>query len=357
MKNTLFFIFSSLFFIICISSANAERIKLEGCFTVERTSYDVKGNIEEKFASGISFPFVGGAKYIIDTDRLTVFRKSDFSISQPYSLRIVYLDENEISARGVWPESEDIEYFITIDLNFKKYWDGLYEVDIKKITKFNYNDTWRTVAEATIKCSHETKKDKKNNSGTAFFVNKNGYLISNYHVVEGCKKNAKISYNNKELNAKIVNYDKASDLVLLSSETNGNDYISFAKEQPKELQDIFVSGYPLGKKLSSDLKFTKGIISSLKGFEDNINQIQIDAALNPGNSGGPIVNKKGELVAVAVGLLENTQNINFGIKASTVENFLTLNSIKPNKSFISFEMKNDKILSILEKSTVYVYCN
>jgi len=357
MKNTLFFILSFLFFFIGISSASAEKIKLENCYAIERTNYDLKGRVEEKYVYDISFPSVGGFKYLIDTDRLTVFHKSDFSSIQPYSLRIVYLDENEISARGIWPESEDIEYFITIDLNFKKYWDGLYEVDIKKITKFNYNDTWRTVGEATIKCSHETKKDKKNNSGTAFFVNKNGYLISNYHVVEGCKKNAKISYNNKELNAKIVNYDKASDLVLLSSETNGNDYISFAKEQPKELQDIFVSGYPLGKKLSSDLKFTKGIISSLKGFEDNINQIQIDAALNPGNSGGPIVNKKGELVAVAVGLLENTQNINFGIKASTVENFLTLNSIKPNKSFISFEMKNDKILSILEKSTVYVYCN
>ena len=109
--------------------------------------------------------------------------------------------------------------------------------------------------------------------------------------------------------------------------------------------------------MSSDLKFTRGIISSLKGFEDNINQIQIDAALNPGNSGGPIVNESGELVAVAAGILEKVQSINFGIKASSVENFLTLNSVKPTKNWVSLSMKNDKLLKLLEASTVYAFCN
>ena len=65
-------------------------------------------------------------------------------------------------------------------------------------------------------------------------------------------------------------------------------------------RSILDAGYPLGKGLSDDLKFTQGIISAVKGYADNSNQIQLDAAINSGNSGGPIVNEDGDLVAVAV---------------------------------------------------------
>ena len=228
---------------------------------------------------------------------------------------------------------------------------------VNQVTKFFDNSRWRIISKATQKCDAASKKESGSKSGTAFFINNKGYLISNYHVVEGCKLAPRINYNNKEIKAKIVASDKTLDLVLLSSDITGNKFLNFSKDQPKKLQEIIASGYPLGKYLSSDLKFTRGIISSLKGFEDNINQIQIDAALNPGNSGGPIVNENGELVAVAVGILEKAQNINFGIKASSVENFLILNSIKPSKRWMSLGMKNDKLLDLLEASTVYTFCN
>ncbi len=70
------------------------------------------------------------------------------------------------------------------------------------------------------------------------------------------------------------------------------------------MQEIFVAGFPFGKAISSSLKITKGIISSLTGVGDNDSNVQIDAALQPGNSGGPIFDDKGNVLAVAVAKLD-----------------------------------------------------
>ena len=112
------------------------------------------------------------------------------------------------------------------------------------------------------------------------------------------------------------------------------------------MQKIYAAGYPLGKFLSDDLKFTDGIVSSLKGLEDNTNQITITAALNPGNSGVPVVNENGEVVGVAVsGLAKDlTEGINFAIKSETVKTFLKSNKIKPSSSFYSKKLDSDDLL-------------
>jgi len=195
-------------------------------------------------------------------------------------------------------------------------------------------------------------------SGTAFFISKKGHLLTNNHVVAGCKI-SKISYFNKEYEAKLIATDKTLDLALLKVKVRPKSYFEFSKDEPKKLQKIYVAGYPLGKGLSDDLKITTGIISSLKGFEDNSNEIQVDAAINPGNSGGPIVNEKGQLVAIAVAGMSKdiTEGINFGIKASAAANFLKSNKVSPSKSLMSFSRSSDELLEILEESTVYTFCN
>ena len=148
-------------------------------------------------------------------------------------------------------------------------------------------------------------------------------------------------------------------MALLKADIKPNTFVEFSSGDPKKLQKIFVAGYPLGKGLSDDLKITSGIISSLKGFKDNSNEIQVDAAINPGNSGGPIVNESGELIAIAVSGLskKSTESINFGIKADAVRTFLKLNKVSPSISRFNFSSNSDKLLKILEDSTVYTYCN
>ena len=198
----------------------------------------------------------------------------------------------------------------------------------------------------------------ESSSGTAFFVSNRGHLLTNNHVVEGCSI-SKITYQNKDYDTKLLATDKTLDLALLKAEVRSLSFINFSKDGAKKLNKIYVAGYPLGKGLSDDLKISSGIVSSLKGFEDNSNEIQIDAPINPGNSGGPIINENGDMIAIAVSGLakDQTEGINFGIKSSAAELFLKSNKVSPNKSLYSRKLNNDKLLDILEEGTVYTYCN
>jgi len=195
-------------------------------------------------------------------------------------------------------------------------------------------------------------------SGTAFFVSNSGHLLTNNHVVEGCSV-SKITYLNNEYDAKLLATDKTLDLALLKTEIDPKSYFNFSKEDASKLNKIYVAGYPLGKGLSDDLKITSGIVSSLKGFDDNSNEIQIDAPINPGNSGGPIINENGDLVAIAVSGLakDQTEGINFGIKSSAAELFLKSNKVTPKKSMYAGIKDNEELLEILEDGTVYTYCD
>ena len=183
--------------------------------------------------------------------------------------------------------------------------------------------------------------------------------MTNNHVVKECKQ-SKIKFKEEEVDAELIATDETLDLALLRANVKPKDYLDISDEPPEKMQRIYVAGYPFGKGLSDDLKFTQGIISAVKGYADNSNQIQLDAAINPGNSGGPIVNEDGDLVAVAVSGMSKSKSegIGFGIKASSVINFLEVNNTKySSSSLINFGMSNKKLNKLMEASTVYTFCN
>lgn len=209
----------------------------------------------------------------------------------------------------------------------------------------------------------QPKKEKKatnsNNSGgssgSAFFISSRGDIITNNHVIENCKSQPKIKYKNRDVTANIVATDRMLDLALLKADLRNTKYISFSRDEPRKLQKIIAAGYPFGQYLSDDLKFTSGIVSSLKGPGDDSTLVQVDAALNVGNSGGPIVDESsGQLVAVSVLSMDKSiaEGQNFGIKTSSVKNFLNANKVKVPFGF-NF---NRDVADSLEKSTLYVYC-
>jgi S1-C subfamily serine protease len=233
--------------------------------------------------------------------------------------------------------------------------------DFSDITATNhmYNGNFKELV-VKVQCESNFKgisDDVAGTSGTAFFINKKGNLLTNNHVVEGCKL-SKINYFNKEYDANLIATDNMLDLALLEVELKPKAFISFSKDELKKRDLIIIAGYPLGKYLSDDLKINEGKISSLKGFDNNSNEITVDLAINLGNSGGPIVNENGQLVAVAVSGMskEVTEGISFGIKYSAVENFLKSNKISPNFGLTSFSMNKDKVNKLLEESTVYIFC-
>ena len=299
------------------------------------------------------------AKQYTHKGSAALFLKNDRDYEHAYTETTIDLNNNEVKI-VVWPQGHR-------GLTYKHYNKIVREVAeergreplpgmLKKEEDLKKNYVTETVKYKCKSSYGEGEEESGPISGTAFFISPKGHLISNNHVVESCESDPNIIYRKKDIKVKISATDKKLDLALLKAEISPLNYLKISKSKAQKLDKIYVAGFPLGKGLSDDLKFTQGIVSSLKGFEDNTNQIQIDAALNPGNSGGPIVNTNGELLAVAVSSLTDSQNINFGIKAKSVKDFLEVNFFSPAISSMNYGMNNKKLLKLLEESTVYIFC-
>jgi len=201
-------------------------------------------------------------------------------------------------------------------------------------------------------------------SGTGVFVSRDGCIVTNHHVTAGCLE-VKVHRNGVEFVSTIVSSDLVNDLALLKIDFQPANPLSFSSSNIFLYQEISVWGFPFGDALSSSLKVTAGIVSSLTGIGNNFSEIQIDAALQPGNSGGPIVDEFGNVVGVAVAkldamfMLENLgvlpENTNFGIKSTMVESFLQGNSVaysKGSETVISRREVADRV----SDNTLYLSC-
>ena len=213
-------------------------------------------------------------------------------------------------------------------------------------------------------------------NGSGFFVSAQGHIITNSHVVEDSSLktvDGKCDIINAYLDDKfyetdILSQDRLNDLALLKIR-NGDkivDYVSFRDNEPLLGEDITTLGYPFGKSISSKIKLTSGVVSSLSGLGDEFTRMQIDAALQPGNSGGPIFDSYGNVIGVAVAkagifyFLENygilPENMNFGIKPSVVKTFLQSNGVNYKTSNKKVSITKVKIAEQGAKKTLYLEC-
>ena len=173
-------------------------------------------------------------------------------------------------------------------------------------------------------------------SGSGFFVSNRGHVVSNDHVVGICRKMLTIK-DGKDFFLDIIATDQVNDLGLLKTNFSNKSFLSIKIEGPEMGEDIVAFGYPLSGNLSDSIKLTRGIVSSLSGPDNNYSEIQIDAAIQPGNSGGPVLNMEGKVIGVASAglnklyMLEKQQyipeNVNFAVASPTLSNFLRVNGI------------------------------
>ncbi len=201
-------------------------------------------------------------------------------------------------------------------------------------------------------------------SGSGFAVSSSGHIITNHHVIDGCER-VRIHDQGKSIVAYVITYDPGNDLALLKGDFRPSTVLPVSNETPELLQDVYVAGYPFGRSISTSIKVTKGIISSLTGLGNNFSNIQIDAALQPGNSGGPILNNLGNVVGVAVAKLDLKKVLedfgvvpeatNFGIKANVVKSLLQSNRVSipaPNAK----PMSKSKLGKLISGGTYYLSC-
>ncbi len=136
------------------------------------------------------------------------------------------------------------------------------------------------------------------------------------------------------------------------------------KKEVKLGEDVLVAGFPYGDILGS-IKVTKGIVSGRTGLR-NQGEFQIDAATQPGNSGGPVYDKNGNIIGIVVGQLdklhfarrENSlpENTNFAIKADIVRKFLDAAGVRSTSSTKNTPLNTEKLASIAERQTVRINC-
>ena len=203
-------------------------------------------------------------------------------------------------------------------------------------------------------------------SGTGFFINNEGYLVTNYHVIEICQYVA-ASINGEFHNLKIIASDIVNDLALTKVENFENkNYLSINVEGAELGDNVIAAGFPLPKYLSDDIKVTRGIISSMSGRNNNYSQYQIDAAVQSGNSGGPLLDSSGNLIGVVVSQLNKVallkedayipENINYAVKSQNLRIFLDSNKINFNSKSSSRSVTNRQIASYAQDSTLMLIC-
>ena len=139
---------------------------------------------------------------------------------------------------------------------------------------------------------------EKTGYGSAFFITKDGYLLTNHHVVEDASKVTIVLNDRREIDATVVGSDERTDVALLK--VNGNNFPALTTGNVDRLrvgEPVLAIGSPFGFDYSASAGIVSAKMRNMMG-ETSVPFIQTDVALNPGNSGGPLFNQKGEVVGV-----------------------------------------------------------
>ncbi len=200
-------------------------------------------------------------------------------------------------------------------------------------------------------------------SGTGFFISSDGYLVTNYHVVEEAE-NYSVRTRAGTLPATLVKADKTNDLALLK--VSGTFAALPLATRPETLgQPVFTIGFPNPEVQGTQPKLTRGEISSLAGMQDDPRHFQISVPVQPGNSGGPLVDLNGNVVGIVsmrlgdLRALKMTgalpQNVNYAIKSSVLNHLLkSLPETGKLRAAEGRERKFEEIVKQVEDSVAIV---
>lgn len=177
---------------------------------------------------------------------------------------------------------------------------------------------------------------KAPSSGSGFFVSAAGHVLTNHHVVSGCANVLVVGHGL----AQVASTDTSNDLALLRlANANVAATLSFRASPVRLGEDVVALGYPLRGIIGDGLNVTTGIVSALSGLESNSSQVQFTAPIQPGNSGGALIDRRGAVIGIVVAKLNDiatlksagfvAQGVNFAVRSEVATLFLQRNALSP----------------------------
>jgi len=206
----------------------------------------------------------------------------------------------------------------------------------------------------------------KGGSGSGFAISKS-IFITNAHVVDGCST-VKVGHSSHgAFDGEVIARDKVNDLAAVKV-TAWPGIVLLWEDRPivKIGERVATFGYPYGGAIASAGSLSTGDINALAGLGDDSRFLQISVPVQPGNSGGPLVNLRGHLVGIVTSKLnalkiasltgDVPQNVNFGLKTGPLELFLSTHGIPKSTANGNEELKMTRIGEILSNSTAKITC-
>ncbi|UYV38556.1 trypsin-like peptidase domain-containing protein [Rhodobacteraceae bacterium D3-12] len=202
---------------------------------------------------------------------------------------------------------------------------------------------------------------RRKSTGTGFVVSRGGHILTNEHVIDNC---GAVKVKGKQ--AEVIAANAEWDLALIKvSPSDVATVAEFAPSPARLNSDVTVVGFPLTGLLSG-LNVTRGAVSSEKGLRGDDRRMQISAPVQPGNSGGPVVDRTGAIVGVVVSKLnaksladrsgDIAQNVNFAIRGRLAKEFMTSNNVLPLLKQGQATMNPEDIARQTSSFTVLVSC-
>ena len=203
-------------------------------------------------------------------------------------------------------------------------------------------------------------------SGTAFSINTTGQFLTNYHVIKGCEA-VRLRVAAGSQDSTVTATDERNDLAVVQTTSTRIEPMRFREGKGIRPADAVVAlGFPYAGLLATSPQVTTGTVSALAGLNDDSRFLQLTAPVQPGNSGGPLVDLSGNVVGIVsarindVAIVEATgslpQNVNFAIKSTTICEFLDAHRIEylvaPSDTKLDPADVGEKAM----KSTVMVQC-
>ena len=199
-------------------------------------------------------------------------------------------------------------------------------------------------------------------TGSGFYVSPNGHVLTNHHVIYGCS-----SILAGGLPARVMADNPEDDLALLQVSTRRSPPV-FAKFSPRPARlnaDVTALGFPLHGLLGG-LNVTRGVVSGLSGIGGNRSVVQISAEVQPGNSGGPLLDMQGAVVGVVVAKLDALvvaklsgdvpQNVNFAVRGELAKTFLSRNMVDFDIQMSSNLIQSSDLAETASTYTVLIEC-